>query len=83
MDYNEIIITMSHHLIDTISDGKNREYWIDESLTKLVIGLYDETYGNAQKHLKEISNICLDIWDKMFEYQIGSARRLSKEMMDR
>lgn len=82
-DYNEIIISLSHHLIDTISDGRNKEYWIDDSLTKLVIGLYDETCGSDQKHLKKISNICLDIWDKMFEYQIGSARRLSKEMMDR
>lgn len=83
IDFSDIIISMSYHLIETISDGKDREYGLDDSLTKLVIGLYDETFGSTQVQLKEILNTCLDLWDKMFEYQIGSARRLSQEMMER
>lgn len=83
IDFSDIIISMSDHLIKAISDGKDREYGLDDSLTKLVIGLYDETLGSSQGKLKEISNTCLDLWDKMFEYQIGSARRLSQEMMER
>ncbi len=81
--FSNIIISMSHHLIENIAEGKDRDYGIDDSLSKLVIGLYDETSGSTQANMKEISNACLDLWDKMFEYQIGSARRLSQEMMDR
>lgn len=83
IDFSDIIISMSYHLVETLSDGKDREYGLDDSLTKLVIGLYDETLGSNQGKLKEISSTCLDLWDKMFEHQIGSARRLSQEMMER
>ena len=83
IDFSTIIISMSNHLIENLSEGKSREYGIDDSLSKLVIGLYDETSGSSQANMKEITNFCLDLWDKMFEYQVGSARRLSQELMER
>ncbi|WP_339363073.1 hypothetical protein [Vallitalea maricola] len=39
--------------------------------------------GSQQYEHKEISAKCLDVWDLMFENQIGSARTLSQEMMQR
>jgi hypothetical protein len=58
--------------------------WIDdERYSKLVIGLYDETSGDTRPELKHIAKECLDIWDLMFEKQIGPVRRLSQEMMER
>ena len=83
IDFRDIIISMSHHLIDSIANSKEREYGIDDTLSKLVIGLYDETSNSTQTELKEIASSCLDLWDKMFEYQIGSSRMLSQEMMER
>ncbi|MGB4589322.1 MAG: hypothetical protein WBI17_08830 [Clostridiaceae bacterium] len=83
IDFSAIIISMSNHLIENLPKGKLRDYGIDDSLSKLVIGLYDETSGSSQANMKDITNTCLDLWDKMFEYQVGSARRLSQELMER
>jgi hypothetical protein len=83
VDFSDIIISMSNHLIESISNGIDREYGVDKSLSKLIIGLYDETAGSQKVKEKEISQNCLNLWDKMFEYQIGSVRRLSKEIMER
>ena len=33
--------------------------------------------------MKALANECLDIWDKMFERQIGTIKLLSKEILDR
>ena len=33
--------------------------------------------------MKNLASKCLDIWDKMFERQIGRIRLLSKEIFDR
>lgn len=54
-----------------------------KEIKQIYIGLYDETSNSTQPQLKGISSSCLDLWDKMFEYQIGSARMLSQEMMER
>lgn len=83
IDFKDIIISISTHMIDTFEDGENIEYGIDDTISKLVIGLYDETAGSTQVEMKDIANASLDLWDKMFEYQIGSVRRLSQEMMER
>ena len=33
--------------------------------------------------MKAISDKCLDLWDLMYENQIGSIRNLSQKIMDR
>ncbi len=83
IDFKDIIISMSYRLIESFADSPNREYGIEDAISKLVISLYDETSGSTQPDIRDISNAPLDLWDKMFEYQIGSARRLSQEMMER
>ena len=40
-----------------------------------------EEFRNLDQY-QQIANQCLDIWDSMFEKQIGSARLLTSKMMD-
>lgn len=82
IDYNDIITTMSYRLIE--NGGAEEGVWgIEDAISKLVIGLYDETANSSLPEMKDIANTCLDIWDLMFEKQIGSMRQLSKKLMDR
>jgi hypothetical protein len=85
VEYKDIIVSMSRHLIQ--NDTKKYEnawaWGIHDEISKLVIGLYDETSGDTRPEIKCIAQECLDIWDLMFEKQIGPVRRLSHEMMQR
>ncbi|UDM71183.1 NACHT domain-containing protein [Vagococcus fluvialis] len=82
IDYSDIIIAMSYQIIMNRDSCDN--YWgIDDEISKLVVGLYDETSESSVDEIKKIGDKCLDIWDLMFENNIGSIRSLSKEIMDR
>lgn len=82
IDYKDIIMSMSYYLVE--KDNKDISIWgIEDEISKLVIGLYDETCGSSQPELKNIAKECLDLWDLMFEKQIGQVRKLSQEMMNR
>ncbi|ACX63346.1 hypothetical protein [Paenibacillus sp. Y412MC10] len=83
IDYKDIILSIGYHLTKT-EIGKYEGAWgIQDEISKLVIGLYDEVSGSTRYELRKIANECLDIWDLMFEKQIGPVRRLSQEMMER
>lgn len=58
-----------------------KEYWVSDDLSKLIIALYDETAEGIDSKSKEISQKCLNLWDLMFEKQIGVARKLSQQML--
>jgi len=84
IDFQDIIIAMSYHLLRSrynIDDTDVRG--VEEAISKLVIGLYDEVASSVSDEHKTIADECLDIWDLMFEKQIGAVRMLSKEIMDR
>lgn len=82
VDYKDIILSMSHHLIE--KGGKTAGGWgVEDEISKLVIGLYDETSESTLPEMREIAGECLDIWDRMFEKQIGPIRQLSQELMER
>lgn len=83
VDYKDIILSMSYHLIKDGS-GRGEESWgIEDEISKLVIGLYDETAGSQLPEIKNIAKECLDIWDLMFEKQVGTIRQLSQKLMER
>lgn len=83
VDYKDIILSMSYHLVEN-GCGKNEGVWgIEDEISKLIIGLYDETSGSSLPEMKNIANECLDIWDLMFEKQIGPIRFLSQKLMER
>lgn len=83
IDYKDIIISMSQHLIQNNAENYEDTWGVQSEISKLVIGLYDETSGESRPELKNIAQECLNIWDLMFEKQIGSVRRLNKDMMER
>ncbi|WP_411683090.1 hypothetical protein [Clostridium thailandense] len=83
IDYKDIILSMSYHLIKD-GCGRDEGIWgIEDEISKLVIGLYDETVGSPLSEIKNIAKECLDIWDLMFEKQIGPIRQLSQKLMER
>lgn len=83
IEYKDIILSMSRHLINNQTDSFEGLWGVQDEISKLIIGLYDETSESTKPTMKIIAQECLDIWDMMFEKQIGPVRRLSKEMMER
>ncbi|MEK4042095.1 hypothetical protein NSU18_00420 [Paenibacillus sp. FSL H8-0048] len=83
IEYKDVVLSMSRHLINNQTDNLQGLWGVQDELSKLIIGLYDETSGSNNPNLKMISRECLDIWDMMFEKQIGPIRQLSREMMER
>ena len=45
--------------------------------------LYDETANSERGTDKQIAARCLDLWDIMFEKQLGSVREISYKLMER
>lgn len=82
LDFSEIILGALRSFVDDENDAENLYFYGDE-LSKLVVGLYDETEGKNDEKMKKLANECLNIWDKMFERQIGTIKLLSKEILDR
>lgn len=82
IDFSDIILEVSKSFVDYEENQENIYFYGDE-LSKLIVELYDETEGKEEKEMENIANECLDIWDKMFEKQIGTIRLLSKEILDR
>lgn len=82
IDFSEIILEVLKSFVE-YEDNQENIYFYGDELSKLVVELYDETEGKEEKEMKDIANECLDIWDKMFERQIGTIRLLSKEILDR
>lgn len=83
IEYKDIILSMSYSLIKNQSDDSHEWRGIDDELSKLIVGLYDETCLLRDEKLKHVSEQCLDIWDLMFEKRIGSVRNLSQQILDR
>lgn len=80
--FSEIILEVLRAFLSEEQSQENIYFYGDE-LSKLVVGLYDETEGKTELEMKNIAMECLDIWDKMFERQIGTIKLLSKEILDR
>ena len=82
-EFSEIILLLSANLINNFSHDENDSWGIEKELSKLIIGLYDETCKSEDLKLHHVSIESLKLWDKMFELRIGSIRELSKEIMVR
>jgi hypothetical protein len=74
---------MSYSLLENQADMLNNYWGVSDELSKLIIGLYDEVYEQKDDDSMFILQQCLDIWDMMFEKQIGVARALSKQILDK
>lgn len=82
IDYKDIVLSMCEQIIKN-RNTDNNIWGIDDEISKLIIGLYDETSDSSLGEMKIIADECLNLWDLMFEYQIGSIRSLSRKIMER
>lgn len=82
-EYAELILTLCRNILSR-ERGAEKSLWRpDREISKLVLDLYDECAGSAREKDKKIAEQCLDLWDMMFEKQIGQVRMLSRELMER
>lgn len=84
-DFSSIIIKMSKSILteNVANEESFQNSGIDDDLSKLIAALYDETSQSENENRKYITQECLNIWDLMFEKRIGSARSLSKQILER
>lgn len=84
LDYAENIICLCKNAIEETDDQGERHYFLlEHELSKLVINLYDEAVNSKIPNRKAIKSKCLDLWDLMYEHDMGTARRISSILMDR
>lgn len=77
-DYADVIIEASRGILNEF-DSDNYKYWgYDTELSKLIIGLYDAAISSD---CSETASECLDIWDEMYQHNVGMARTLTEKMM--
>ena len=80
-NYSDIILAVSHHMLENLDIG--RHTWsLEKEIPTLLIRLYDETAASSLEARKDVAQKCLDLWDIMFEKQIGNSRNLAKKMLD-
>lgn len=83
IEYSEVIIALCKKILSQDSNELQMMWGIEDDMSKLIIGLYDETVNSSNRLYKDISIECMDLWDIMFEKQIGSVRKISKQLMER
>ena len=84
IDYSDFILSLSREVIEKAKESDDTNIWgLDDEVSKLVIGLYDETCSSQLPKNKSITEECLELWDLMFENQFGSIRSLSHAIMER
>ena len=52
------------------------------SVPEIILRLYDEASKNENAEMRNISTACLDLWDELYEKDIGSIRSLTRQMMN-
>ena len=83
VDYADIIIKLSENVLMMELQALRSQWGIEDEISKLIISLYDETANSSKLADKQIAEKCLDLWDVMFERQLGSVREVSRKLMER
>ena len=65
------------------TEGFLTYFGLEDEISKLIISLYDETSNSSIGKDKKIADKCLELWDIMFEKQLGSVREISRKLMER
>ena len=55
---------------------------LETELIKLIVCLYAEVANSKAEDNQTIASRCLDIWDEMYEKNIGAARELSEKLVE-
>ena len=83
VDYADIIIKLCENILWMETEELRNQWGIEDEISKLIISLYDETSNSEKSADKQISEKCLELWDIMFERQLGSVREISRKLMER
>ena len=83
VDYAGIIIQLCENILQMEIETLRKQWGIEDEISKLIISLYDETVNSSRMADKQIAGKCLDLWDIMFERQLGSVREVSRKLMER
>lgn len=82
-DYAEIILTLCRNVLEMNVEEIEKHLGIEDEISKLIVTLYDECSNSEKASEIKIAESCLELWDVMFEKQIGQIRKLSRELMER
>ncbi len=83
VDYADIILQLCENVLQMEVETLREQWGIEDEISKLIISLYDETVNSGKMADKQIADKCLDLWDIMFERQLGSVREVSRKLMER
>lgn len=83
IDYADIIIQLCENVLQMGIEDLRTQWGIEDEISKLIIFLYDETANSNKATDKQIASRCLELWDIMFERQLGSVREISRKLMER
>ena len=78
--FADIVLELSLSIIES-PDDNNFIWGIETELLKLIFELYDESVSGENDEDKDIARKCLDVWDRMYEKNIGLARNLTEQML--
>ena len=69
---------------DAISQGTEyKATWgLEKIIIRTVISLYYNNLEGSNKEQKEILSQCLDMWDLMYEKDFGTARQLTRKLLE-
>ena len=79
IDYKDIILQLCENILQMKLEDLKQQWGLEDDISKLIISLYDETINTD----KQIADKCMDLWDIMFERQLGSVRKISQKLMER
>lgn len=80
--YAKLLLQVCESII--ISNVNDMEIWgINDTIAKLIIGLYFENADGSSEQSKEIATSCLDLWDLMYEKDLSSAIQLTKKLLEK
>ena len=77
--YKDIILQLCENILQIKLEDLKQEWELENHISKLIIFLYDKTINID----KQTSDKCMDLWDIMFERQLGSVREISQKLMER
>ena len=83
VDYADIIIKLCENILWMETEELRNQWGIEDDISKLIISLYDETASSEKRVDKQTAEKCLELWDIMFEKQLGSVREISRKLMER
>jgi hypothetical protein len=79
--YSDVILDACRQLIEKNATDDVMIWGLQDNISKVILLLYDAT-SDMDGDFEMISMKCLEMWDIMYEKQIGRVRELSKKLME-